>query len=463
MICVEVHSNNVLTVRNDTFANAVSDSVKHEKVKFLFSDNWKDYQKTAVFTAEDVEPINIVLDGKNELCVSEDECYIPFEVLKGDSFTLSVFGVCGDSLATTTKENVRVFESGYALGDAPGDPTPDEYSQLLTIMTETREIAQSVRDDADSGVFNGEKGEKGDKGDKGDSGDGVGVRIAEGGEIFNDYTNNKATAKFSHASGTNTEAHQDSQFVVGYYNANKEDTIFEVGNGSAEKRSNAFEVYEDGHAEVQTIGNTDKSVVNKQYVDNRALEIENNQEGKIRDLLSELEHPVGSIWIGGKDINGNPTNPADLFGGTWELIDKEFASIAYTDNGANNAFTVSDIVSSYNILNIYGGHTIRMRLTFTPTVAFDKDSVVFQIGQFNLEKIGVNGLASSIISIPAMSDPANGLVMATIGYTGAVTVTDFIKSTTANQYIYINAEITCLGGNMLDEFCDKFYWQRVGL
>lgn len=171
MICVEVHSNNVLAVRNDTFANAVSDSVKHETVKFLFSDNWKDYQKTAVFSAAGVDPINIVLNGENKLCVAEDECYIPFEVLNGDSFILSVFGVSGESLATTTQAEIMVLASGYAVGDEPSEPTKSEYSQIIDIMTETKQIAQSVRDDANSGLFKGEKGDKGETGQKGDVGE----------------------------------------------------------------------------------------------------------------------------------------------------------------------------------------------------------------------------------------------------------------------------------------------------
>ena len=171
MICVEVHSNNVLNVRNNTFANAVSDSIKHETVKFLFSDNWKDYQKTAVFSAEGVEPINILLSGENKLCVAEDECYIPFEVLKSDSFLLSIFGVKGDSLATTTQVKIEVLVSGYALGDAPKEPTQSEYSQLLQTMEQTKQIAQSVRSDADNGFFKGEKGDKGEVGPQGIQGE----------------------------------------------------------------------------------------------------------------------------------------------------------------------------------------------------------------------------------------------------------------------------------------------------
>ena len=166
MICVEVHSNNVLALRSDTLSNAVSDSIKHETIKFLFPDNWNNYQKTAVFSAVGVEPINVLLCEENQLCLSKDECYIPFEVLKGDCFEVSVFGVLDETLATTTKEQIEVLQSGYTLGDQPSEPTQSEYSQILQMVIDTKQIAQSVRDDANNGVFKGEKGEKGDKGEE---------------------------------------------------------------------------------------------------------------------------------------------------------------------------------------------------------------------------------------------------------------------------------------------------------
>ena len=166
MICVEVHSNNVLALRSDTLSNAVSDSIKHETIKFLFPDNWNNYQKTAVFSAVGVEPINVLLCEESPLCLSKDECYIPFEVLKGDCFEVSVFGVLDETLATTTKEQIEVLQSGYTLGDQPSEPTQSEYSQILQMVIDTKQIAQSVRDDANNGVFKGEKGEKGDNGEE---------------------------------------------------------------------------------------------------------------------------------------------------------------------------------------------------------------------------------------------------------------------------------------------------------
>lgn len=171
MIFAEILNNNKILVHEKNDTNPISDSVKFESVKFRFPRRWKDYTKTAVFTSGEDKSFNILLSKENPLCLSDEECYIPHEILLEDEFYLSVFGVLGDSIATTTRVKIIVAESGYALGDEPGEPTENEYQQIIGMMEQTKQIAQSVRNDADSGLFNGEKGEKGDKGDKGDKGE----------------------------------------------------------------------------------------------------------------------------------------------------------------------------------------------------------------------------------------------------------------------------------------------------
>ena len=113
----------------------------------------------------------MVLNSDSAICTGKDECYVPYEVIKAPDFTVSVFGVLGDSRATTPQTRITVTESGYGEGDVPSEPTPTEYEQLLSIANETKQIAQSVRDDADSGAFKGDKGDIGPQGEKGDKGD----------------------------------------------------------------------------------------------------------------------------------------------------------------------------------------------------------------------------------------------------------------------------------------------------
>lgn len=80
----------------------------------------------------------------------------------------------------------------------------------------------------------------------------------------------KASGSYSHAQNLYTIAGYVNQTAMGKYNSNKSNTLLEVGNGTSEQdRSNAFEVYNDGHAEIQTQGNTDNSVVIKSEINNK--------------------------------------------------------------------------------------------------------------------------------------------------------------------------------------------------
>lgn len=78
----------------------------------------------------------------------------------------------------------------------------------------------------------------------------VGKKTTDGGEIFNDYGYNKATASGSHAEGQGTKASSSNQHVQGKFNS--EDTedkyAFIIGNGTSDtSRSNALTVDWDGN------------------------------------------------------------------------------------------------------------------------------------------------------------------------------------------------------------------------
>ena len=166
MININVQSNGQVIVNGNT----LSDSVRFEKIHFDFPESWNGYIKKAVFRNGDTE-IGIFLNGDETVCTGVDECYVPGEVVKAPGFTVCVLGIKGDSLATSAEAAVEVTESGYTKGDFPENPTPTEYEQLLNFAKETQKIAQSVRDDAENGVFKGEKGDMGPQGEKGDKGE----------------------------------------------------------------------------------------------------------------------------------------------------------------------------------------------------------------------------------------------------------------------------------------------------
>lgn len=181
----------------------------------------------------------------------------------------------------------------------------------------------------------------------------------------------------------------------------------------------------------------------------------------LKQQLLDFEHPIGSVWVGGKDESDTPLNPTDIFGGEWKLIDKEFQSKAINDTAGNEALlTVSGYITSYDVYAIYSGHTIRLRIGFTPNIALNSDDTV-AIGTLNFNNLGISSLYHSLLGVPALSDASNGLVMCNIENSGAIYVNDIVKATTADKRIYINQELTIRFNNMANSFCDKFYWERT--
>ena len=180
MIIARVKNQNV----NLCYDDVVSDSVKYLKIRFEFSDDWSGYTKTAIFHNEQLDTTFTVLMASGEpLYVGEDICLVPHEVIKPPFFTVSVFGISGESTITADAKRIIVHESGYAQGQTPAEPTPSEYERIAQLAAAASETAASVREDADNGLFKGDKGDKGDtgergatglqgeKGDKGDKGD----------------------------------------------------------------------------------------------------------------------------------------------------------------------------------------------------------------------------------------------------------------------------------------------------
>lgn len=133
------------------------------RAEFEFTGNEWTGTKTALF-ANGNKAKSQVLDEKNT-------CEIPWEFFDTDTGTIGLVSVfCGD-LTTANSASVYITKSGYVESDASVPPTPDVYQQLIDTANETKEIAQSVRDDADAGKFRGEQGPMGPTGPKGEKGE----------------------------------------------------------------------------------------------------------------------------------------------------------------------------------------------------------------------------------------------------------------------------------------------------
>ncbi len=275
----------------------VSDGVLFEEVEFFFPKSWEGYQKTAVFSCENTVS-SVVLDPDNPLCTGENKCYIPHEFLTPKGFYLSVFGVLGESRATTTKVPVFVEPSGYALGDAPDEPTPDVYEQLIALANDTKAIALDVRADADNGEFNGQKGDKGDTGESGI------------------YYGSSAPTDPKHPLWINPLG--GGYILEQGYLPQSPNPI--SGKGVAEAINGLSQAV---GQDISVLQLSDSTILDRLT----ALE---NREADIAALLSAA-YPIGSIYL-----SYNHTNPSAIFGGTWERLQDGFLW------GANEADTIGE-------------------------------------------------------------------------------------------------------------------------
>ena len=136
-----------------------SNSVNVYQCQFQFDNSWDGLEKTAVFQAGE-ETVSTLLD-ETGICV------IPWEVLQDAKRTLyaGVYGTKdGNIVLPTIWASLGEIKPGVTQGENTQPPTPDVYSQILQVAKDAEDVAQSVRDDADSGKFNGEQGPTGPQG-----------------------------------------------------------------------------------------------------------------------------------------------------------------------------------------------------------------------------------------------------------------------------------------------------------
>lgn len=153
MLEIKVQDKSITTVQKAVFIRGTVG----EKVAISCDDEWGDRLKTVVFKRLDpcAEPIVNYIGA-----VSKTEVVIPHEILQeSGKFHIGLYSVMGAETTPTFWSEVFEIEYGTDTdGVAPQPPTPSEYSQLIQLAEETKEIANSVREDADIGVFNGEDG-----------------------------------------------------------------------------------------------------------------------------------------------------------------------------------------------------------------------------------------------------------------------------------------------------------------
>lgn len=132
---------------------------------FAVNSDWDGLNRTAVFRAG-TKAVSVLLGDDNT-------AEIPWEVLQTAGITLRIglYGTnaAGDVLPTVWADAGMICTGAY-LGDDAYPPTPGAYEQLVEIAENAEKIAQSVRDDANAGAFDGSPGKDGAPGADGPQG-----------------------------------------------------------------------------------------------------------------------------------------------------------------------------------------------------------------------------------------------------------------------------------------------------
>lgn len=174
----------------------------------------------------------------------------------------------------------------------------------------------------------------------------------------------------------------------------------------------------------------------------------------------DMMYPIGSIYI-----SATNTDPSSIFGGTWELIDKEFSEFYNKYSGAELSNYVTDGAGATctELSIIRSGHSIFIRLYMTTKMElWDTTTTLVTL---NLPALGLNSLTYTGAGDVYASDGGNGIIMANLNDTGSLSFVDCItKSGTAlveGATPRVLVDRTTIAQNMIDEFCDKFYWKRT--
>jgi hypothetical protein len=173
--------------------------------------------------------------------------------------------------------------------------------------------------------------------------------------------------------------------------------------------------------------------------------------------LANLMLPVGSIYCRNTNVS-----PADLFGGTWELVDKEFRSEAKSSTEIFSTTTTA--VTTGTHYYAIGGHSLRFRVSINYAGTLSATNLM--MGTINLNAMGASALGFPITDAVVFSDNSSVGVAYTISNTtstlGQVTFRNkFGTGTGTSHNFYIDHTIVLNKDRMLDEFCDKFYWKRT--
>lgn len=172
--------------------------------------------------------------------------------------------------------------------------------------------------------------------------------------------------------------------------------------------------------------------------------------------LLDLMHPIGSTLITNTNLN-----PANFFGGEWTLIDKSFKNAYFPFKTSHWVSTNASLNDPSNIL--LSNHTITLLLNFKINKSFS--NTIIELGKLDLSFYGINQLSCSSFYGTSVAESNNSVITYRIDQDGTISITNIL---TANDEVLLPSELNffihltlpTIYNDMLDDFCDKFFWKR---
>lgn len=168
--------------------------------------------------------------------------------------------------------------------------------------------------------------------------------------------------------------------------------------------------------------------------------------------------PVGSIYV-----NSTNTSPSWIFGGEWELIDKEFEPYKNSDEGV--ASLNSDNTTSATVQVVRQGHTVMIRTEFVPKVILNDsthDMLTFKTSTFGAKESDFYFQRCFV----GQTDGGNGFLNIYLMENGTLSVRDVMSKSengtiAAGQNCMVTIVWEMPWDYMDDSYCNKFYWKRI--
>lgn len=174
------------------------------------------------------------------------------------------------------------------------------------------------------------------------------------------------------------------------------------------------------------------------------------------NLLNTM-HPVGSIITTSTNVD-----PSTTLGGAWTLVDKGFKTSYLTLTSSFWTPTNATILEYSNVL--LTDHTIAFRLGLKTTAVLSDETA--PLGQLLLPSCGVTQLSYAIFYDTAISDGGNCVMAYRVDQTGTVSFHEVINiddthSMASGSDFFLHFTVPVKHADMIDDFCDKFYWKRT--